>query len=762
MSAAAARLVITPNVPSAATLKAIIDPATYFTDRLKLSSNALRPNGDGRATTLCPFHQETNPSLSVNLKSGAWRCFGCGKKGGSIIDFEMEQSGLDFAAAGAVLAEQYNIAAEDSPSLITSKRPRPVKLLHTVPPALSAATGGSLPPPDLASRPKAHRYLGAPTAAWDYLDSDGRFLMAVMRFDPPGKGKEYRPVSWGPDPKKGGKVGWLFKDPPGPLPLFNLHLLAQRPTAPVLLCEGEKATAAAAILWPEYVCTTTAHGSDSAKKSDYAPLKGRLLRIWPDHDAGGTTYSQEVARQAKAAGAARIEFLKLSSLARDPSGTPRTLPPKWDAADALAEGWTAATITAAACWESATPPAQGDQSGTRVPAIRLIRGDQLRLAPVTWLWGGWLARGKFHVVAGAPGTGKTTLALALAATLTRGGRWPDGTPSQAADVAIWSGEDGLEDTLAPRLLAMGADLRRIHFVDGCTDAGGHRAFDPAMDADLLNDTFHGLSSPPALLIVDPIVSAVAGDSHQGSVVRRSLQPLVDLAMAHRCAILGISHFSKGTQGRDPTERVTGSHAFGALARVVMVTAKLPNTEHGGRLLARAKSNLGTDSGGFRYDLETVELELHPGIHTTRVLWGEALEGSARDLLSLAETPDDDADVEGSNRDVDNFVRDCLADGPLEASAMQREARDAGYSWDQVKRASVRVGVEKQKPSFKSGWLWTLRREHDAEGSTEGSEGSTQKKPAPFAPFARSAAPFADTASTSPDERDVTITAKEEL
>ena len=91
----------------------------------------------------------------------------------------------------------------------------------------------------------------------------------------------------------------------------------------------------------------------------------------------------------------------------------------------------------------------------------------------------------------------------------------------------------------------------------------------------------------ALLIVDPIVSAVATDSHKNGEVRRGLQPLVDLAAAQGCALLGITHYSKGTAGRDPLERVTGSVAFGALARLVFGTAK-PTEEGAPRRMVRAK------------------------------------------------------------------------------------------------------------------------------------------------------------------------------
>jgi putative DNA primase/helicase len=76
-----------------------------------------------------------------------------------------------------------------------------------------------------------------------------------------------------------------------------------------------------------------------------------------------------------------------------------------------------------------------------------------------------------------------------------------------------------------------------------------------------------------MMIVDPIVSAISGDAHRANDVRRNLQALVDMAGSYGCAVLGISHFAKGTKGTSPAERVIGSQAFVALARMVLVAGK---------------------------------------------------------------------------------------------------------------------------------------------------------------------------------------------
>ena len=92
--------------------------------------------------------------------------------------------------------------------------------------------------------------------------------------------------------------------------------------------------------------------------------------------------------------------------------------------------------------------------------IVLVRGDEIEPVPVEWLFREWLALGKVALLAGAPGQGKTTIALSMAATVSCGGCWPNGAICSAGNVLIWSSEDDFQDTLLPRLIRMGADRRR--------------------------------------------------------------------------------------------------------------------------------------------------------------------------------------------------------------------------------------------------------------------------------------------------------------
>ena len=300
-----------------------------------------------------------------------------------------------------------------------------------------------------------------------------------------------------------------------------------------------------------------------------------------------------------------------------------------------------------------------------------------------------------------------SIALSLAATVTRAGYWPDGWRCvDASDVLVWSGEDAPE-VLTARLAASDADLKRVHFIGGV----GNGAFDPSRDVPELERAIRALPSMPALMVIDPVVAAVSGDGHKSNDVRRALQPLVDLGHRHGIAVLGITHFSKGTAGRDPTERITGSVAFGALARVVLVAAKVQSEGEDAeprRVLLRAKSNIGPDHGGFAYALERVEVAKE--VEGQRVRWLEKLDGAARELLAEAEAaePASDGGEQSAVEAADGFLRELLAD-ITPAKEVRRQANEAGHSWASVRRAAVQLGVKRSKGagSMTESWYWSL-------------------------------------------------------
>jgi len=165
--------------------------------------------------------------------------------------------------------------------------------------------------------------LGPATAKWDYHDADGKLIAVVYRYDPPGRKKEFRP--WDAKRRK--------MAPPEPRPLYNQAALAASDHA--VLVEGEKC--AEALIAAGVVATTAMHGANApVDRTDWSPLAGKAIVIWPDRDKPGWEYAMAAAQAALAAGATSCDVLL----------PPDDKPDGWDAADAAAEGYDVAGFLA--------------------------------------------------------------------------------------------------------------------------------------------------------------------------------------------------------------------------------------------------------------------------------------------------------------------------------------------------------------------------------------------------------------------------------
>ncbi len=350
----------------------------------------------------------------------------------------------------------------------------------------------------------------------------------------------------------------------------------------------------------------------------------------------------------------------------------------------------------------------GKSSGSRSVVLTGLAGVQE--AAVEWHWPGYLPAGMLTLLSGAGGTGKSTLAFGFAATITTGGIWPDGLRcTQSGNVLIWSSEDDVARTIKPRLMAAGADINRIAVIESTTDSAGRKQpFDPATDIDSLRAEVRRIGGV-ALLVIDPIVSAVSGDMHKANDVRRSLQPIVDFAAEFNCAVLGITHFAKNTGGRNASERVIGSQAFAALARMVLVTAKEEDSDQ--RVFTRAKSNISADDGGLHYTIQAGSINGANGlpIQTTRVVWGTAVQGSAKSILN--EVEGEEAERKPLNRveEAEHFLKAELANGPVPArDLIDRAKRDLAVNERSLQRARERLGIVATKAGYQGAWVWSYR------------------------------------------------------
>jgi putative DNA primase/helicase len=195
-------------------------------------------------------------------------------------------------------------------------------------------------PADAPPPPQRHPKLGLPARSWEYRDAAGTLLGLVHRFDVKG-GKEIRTLVYAEHAKYGREWRWLGF--PRPRPLFNLHHLALRPDAPVVVTEGELAADAAAQLLRGYVVITSPGGAKAAKAADWSVLIDRReVTLWPDQDEPGQAYARSVIAMLQGAGVTgAIRVIK------PPPGAAKG----YDAADALAEGrntaWAAELIAGA-------------------------------------------------------------------------------------------------------------------------------------------------------------------------------------------------------------------------------------------------------------------------------------------------------------------------------------------------------------------------------------------------------------------------------
>jgi putative DNA primase/helicase len=329
-------------------------------------------------------------------------------------------------------------------------------------------------------------------------------------------------------------------------------------------------------------------------------------------------------------------------------------------------------------------------------AVLLHSGRGYPLQKIEWLWPGWMAAGKLHLLAGAKATGKSTIAFDLMARLSVGAPWPDGSPAPLGDVLIWSGEDGIGDTIMPRFVAAGGDIDRIYPVRHVIANGETRLFDPAADIPALIEAaaqFPNLR----LAVIDPIVLVLpaGSDSHKNTETRRGLQPLVDFAEQRGVALVGITHFTKGTADRDPVERVTGSLAFGALPRCVWGASA--DDDGFQRRLVRIASNIGPTGGGIEYTLHQEPIAGYEDLSAQRIAWGAKLTGPAAELLS--------AKKQSAQAEASAFLRDFLAAGSFPHREVKEAAEAHGHSWGTIRLAQKTLGIKPQK--LGKAWCWGL-------------------------------------------------------
>lgn len=359
-----------------------------------------------------------------------------------------------------------------------------------------------------------------------------------------------------------------------------------------------------------------------------------------------------------------------------------------------------------------TAKTQATENGSLITC----RASEVTPERIEWIWPGRIARGKHTAIAGDPGAGKSQVMISIAAAVTNGEEFPcgEGRAQVAGNVVILAAEDGVGDTIVPRLHAAGADLGRVHIVKGVLDKNITRMFNLQDDLQKLREKVAELGDVQ-LIGIDPVSSYLGRgvDSHKNAELRAVLEPVGRLAEETRAAVLSVTHFSKAASSGASTKalyRFIGSLAFVAAPRIAFAVIE-DQDDRSRRLFLHVKNNLARPPQGLAFRLEQSIVD--GGIVASRVAW---------DSQPVSMTADQAIGAEGDGEptakdDAISFLREALAGGAVAVPELEQSARDAGYlgpgqSISQSKpfrcaRELLAIRPFQQKGKKSGGWFWAL-------------------------------------------------------
>lgn len=324
------------------------------------------------------------------------------------------------------------------------------------------------------------------------------------------------------------------------------------------------------------------------------------------------------------------------------------------------------------------------------PNLKLINMEQVEVEKIDWLLYPFIPFGKVTIVQGDPGEGKTTMVLQIIAKLTKGEAvLPSGSDESALEektmvlepvnVIYQTAEDGLGDTIKPRLLSAGAECSRVMVIDDNDQAL------TMMDARLEEAI---IQTKARLVVLDPIQGFLGTDvdMHRANEIRPLMKRVAVLAEKYHCAIILIGHMNKNSNGKS-SYRGLGSIDFQAAARSVLIVGRIKD-EPEIRVVCHVKSSLAPEgkSIAFRLDKDT-------GFE-----WIGEYDISADDLLS------------GDNRgqkihEAKEFLKEILVSGSVAQTKVAEEAESRGIKKKTLWNAKKELEIDSVK--IGNQWFWML-------------------------------------------------------
>lgn len=325
-------------------------------------------------------------------------------------------------------------------------------------------------------------------------------------------------------------------------------------------------------------------------------------------------------------------------------------------------------------------------------SVPMICMNDVEQTEVDWLWYPYIPFGKLTIVQGNPGEGKTFFAMQLAAACTNQKFLPDMEPFEPFNMIFQTAEDGLGDTVKPRLISSGADLKRVLVID-----------DSDNPLSLVDDRIEKAirENNAKLMVIDPLQAFLGAnvDMNRANEVRPVFRKLADIAQSTGCAIVMIGHLNKAS-GTQSTYRGLGSIDIAAVVRSILFVGKVkddPTT----RVIVHEKSSLAPPGQALAFSLGDQK-----GFR-----WIGAYDISAEDLLAGG----DGTKAELKQEQAMKLIYEFLSDGrEVSVAELNKEAIERGISERTVRmvRNSMKDKLESERRG-KDWWIWLKRQNETA-------------------------------------------------
>jgi len=513
-------------------------------------------------------------------------------------------------------------------------------------------------------------------ATYGYTDEAGTLLYQVVRYEP----KDFRQRR--PD----GKGGWIYNLNGVRRVLYRLPDVMR--AYELLVVEGERDVETARELG--LVATCNPGGAGKWRPEFAESLRGKRVTVTCDADPPGVRHGHDEAGSIVAV-AVSLRFIEALPQAKDLTEWVERGGTREQLLRIIEE---TPTLTAADVAKWAKP-------GIPVPGVL---ASEVTPEKVRWLWENHIPLGKVTLLDGDPGLGKSLASIDLAARLTHGWTMPDGSDAGCppAGAVIVSLEDGVADTIRPRLEVAGADLEKVRIISTIKGADGVERT-PTIPDDLPQIEAAIRSVNAKLLALDPLVATLGAEtnSYRDQDIRRALAPVVAMAERTGVAVVCIRHLTKGG-GQNPKYRGGGSIGIIGAGRASFLFAEKPDCD-GFYVMAPVKGDL------WRGKPPALEYSIEEKNEQPVISWQGESTHTAKSLL--AEPDRESAEESNAITDAKRFLRDVLTAGPRAVKEVKREARQAGISDRTVIRARYSLGVTAIKRGFGDGhWEWEFPKD----------------------------------------------------